>query len=115
MASLEKLVRPFQLQGFSPAQAVPGAAVAPVDNAVLAIGQEGATKTFSGNYRRNVTFYMDAQNKEMTGSDKREVTKKRIENPDDNTQYVEVEVIDKLHTMGPNGQKKTTVYNNKKD
>ncbi len=45
----------------------------------------------------------------------RDTTIKRVTNPDDESQYVDVELIDKLKTSGVNGQETTFTYKNRND
>ncbi len=111
MTALEQLVRPFQRSGvsypvriFDPTQKV-------ADDTVLALGKEGATKTFTESLSQRVTTYQDQEIKEKS----REIEVKRVTNPDDSNQYVDVENIKKLvteHGEGAKYQKSTYSFSN---
>jgi hypothetical protein len=111
MTALEQVVRPFQRSGvsypvriFDPTQKI-------ADDAVLAIGKEGTTKTFTESLSQRVTTYQDQEIEEQS----REIEVKRITNPDDNAQYVDVENIKKLVTEQGEGakyQKSTYSFSN---
>lgn len=111
MTALEQVVRPFQRAGvsypvriFDPTQKV-------VDDVVLSLGKEGATKTFTESLSQRVTTYQDQEIKEQS----RETEVKRVTNPDDSAQYVDVENIKKLVTEQGEGakyQKSTYSFSN---
>ena len=109
MSSLERIVRPFQSKDVTPPQRILGPSEAPVDNVLIQCGQAGSTKTFNSSYSSTITSYVEGKHRELT----RETSVKRITNPDDETQYVDVELINKLKTSGVNGQETTFTYKNK--
>jgi hypothetical protein len=111
MSELERIVRPFAGFPALPGLAPPQPAVEPqTENVRLEIGKDSGTKTYSGSFSANVSRYMDANVKEK----KRETSEKRVENPDDPSQFVNVERVDKLTTNGVNGQKTNVEFKNKK-
>jgi hypothetical protein len=64
----------------------------PDEEAMIVIGAEGGDKVFP------YWFYQSISVEEKTFTEyKREVSQKRVENPDDPSQYVMVEQIDKLY------------------
>ena len=94
-------MRPFQRTGvsypvriFDPTQKV-------ADDPVLTLGKDGSTKTFNELFSQRVTTYQDQEIKEKS----RETETKRITNPDDDSQYVDVENIKKLVTEQGEGSK----------
>lgn len=90
--TFERIVRPFQKADFTP----PPAAVAPeepLENIVLMIGKEGASAKFLvGNISTSITSFVKDDSKEIS----RETTERRVENPDDPSQYVNVLDTDKI-------------------
>ncbi len=109
MTSLERIVRPFQSKDVTPPRRILAPSEPPVDNVLIQCGQAGSTKTFNSSYSSTITAYVEAKHRELN----RETSVKRITNPDDETQYVDVELIDKLKTSGVNGQETTFTYKNK--
>jgi hypothetical protein len=109
MTSLERIVRPFQSKDVTPPQRILNPSEPPVDNVLIQCGQNGSTKTFNSSFSSTVTSYVEAKHRELS----RATQVKRITNPDDETQYVDVELIDKLKTSGVNGKETTFSYKNK--
>ena len=109
MTSLERIVRPFQSKDVTPPQRVFNPSETPVDNVRIVCGQAGSTKTFNSSHSSTVTSYVEGKHRELS----RETSVKRITNPDDETQYVDVELINKLKTSGVNGQETTFTYKKK--
>lgn len=109
MTSLERIVRPFQSKDVTPPQRIFNSSETPVDNVLVQCGQAGSTKTFNSSHSSTVTSYVENKHRELS----RETSVKRITNPDDDTQYVDVELIDRLRTSGVNGQETTFSYKNK--
>jgi hypothetical protein len=109
MTSLERIVRPFQSKDVTPPQRIFSPSETPVDNVRIVCGQTGSTKTFNSSYSSTITSYVENRHRELT----RETSVKRITNPEDETQYVDVELIDKLKVSGVNGQETTFTYKNK--
>ena len=106
MTSFERIVRPFQTRAVTPPQRLLSTAQQPVSNVVIECGAVGSTKLLNGSETHDRTYYMESTNKEIS----RETTSKRITNPDDTSQYVDVEFIDKLTTRGVNGQENIYKY-----
>jgi hypothetical protein len=111
MTSLERIVRPFQSQDVTPPQRIVDTSESAPENVLIQCGQSGSTKTFNSSYSSTITSYVKANQRELS----RETSVKRITNPDDESQYVDVELIDKLKTSGVNGQETTFTYNNGSD
>lgn len=114
--NLEQVVRPFQSpSNFRNALPAAGAVDDPKEVVVLVFGQEGADiKSLSGSFSANTTYYCDQKAKEF----EREVHTKKITNPDDESQFVNVEVIDKITDKtgsGPQYQKKKFTLKNTDD
>jgi hypothetical protein len=100
----DNLVRPFQTPQVN-YPAIPsriGSGVAAVsDDIDLTFGEEGQAKVFNCSFNATINSYVDARAKETD----RTVHTKRIENPDDPSQHVDVELIDKLSTEQGKGKK----------
>jgi hypothetical protein len=112
MARLESIVRPFQTTDFSPGRTTPQGAVPVAETLLVEIGKVGQVTTFQGSFSLTTTVYMDQKAKEIS----RETSVKRVTNPDDETQFVDVERIDKLVTTfgsGKDYQKTESTFNNK--
>ena len=112
MSTLEQIVRPFQRTSVSYPIRIFNPTQKPVEDTVLMLGKEGSTKTFNESFSEKVTTYKDQEIKEKS----RETEKKRIKNPDDETQFVDVENIKKLVTEQGEGskyQKSTYNFTNK--
>lgn len=95
--TFERLVRPFERPRIAPA--VPATALPatePPEPIVLTFGATGSVKTMTGTDSSSVTAYMDDKQRET----KRETVEKRVENPDDSSQYVDVENTTKITTEG---------------
>ncbi len=76
------------------------------------LGKEGSTKTFNESFSDRVTTYRDQEIKEKS----RQTETKRIKNPDDESQFIDVENIKKLVTEQGEGskyQKSTYSFTNK--
>jgi hypothetical protein len=108
MTSLERIVRPFQSKDVAPPSRVLDTTVAAPDNVRITCGATGYTRTFNASYSCTTTLYVDNGAREVN----RQTTTKRITNPDDSSQYVDVEVIDQIDSSGVNGQKTSTYYIN---
>lgn len=82
-----------------------------VDEAIITMGEGGGSKVFP------YWLYASTSVEENTFTEiKRETTPKRVENPDDSSQYVMVEQIDKLYLQNKNNPKdqRTLELNNPK-
>jgi hypothetical protein len=90
--SLERIVRPFVTLDVTPPQRIIDPAIEAVPNLVLQIGMEGTIKTLNGSYSASINGYTDSNNTELS----RETSVKRVTNPDDPSQFVDVEVVNKL-------------------
>jgi hypothetical protein len=112
MSALERIVRPFQRTGVSYPTRIFDPTQKQTDDAVLMIGKEGSTKSFNESFSSRVTTYKDQEIKEQS----RQTETKRIKNPDDESQFVDVENIKKLVTEQGEGakyQKSTYTFANK--
>lgn len=93
--TFERIVRPFQTTPNTPA---PIAAIVPPDeeleNVILQLGKEGSVKTLQGSSSASSSSFSKTESKEVT----RETSERRVENPDDPSQYVMVEDTDKIET-----------------
>lgn len=90
--TLEKIVRPFQLFEVSRPTRIKVEETKTADNCVLEFGTDpGKLKTVKGNASATVSIYID--NKTKTKA--LETSTWRVKNPDDDSQYVDVEVVDK--------------------
>lgn len=99
--TFERIVRPFQKVDFTPPPA-PVAPETPLENVVLMIGKEGASaKMLVGNSSGEITSFHEDKQKEVS----RTTIERRVENPDDPSQYVNVADTDKIKTKG--GKKDT--------
>ena len=111
MPSLERVVRPFQTKDVTPPKRILQKSEDTVDNVLIQCGKIGSTKTFNASYSSTITSYVPNQQRELT----RDTTTKRVTNPDDASQYVDVELIDKLNASGVNGQQTIFTYKNRND
>jgi hypothetical protein len=94
--SFERIVRPFQRTGFTPA---PAPAIVepdePLENLRFEIGKNGGTaKMLIGSESGSITAFTKTETKELS----RETTERRVENPDDPSQYVIVEDTDSIES-----------------
>lgn len=113
MSNLEQIVRPFTRTGVSYPVRIFNPTGREAKDTTLMLGKEGSTKTFNESFSQRVTTYKDHEIKEKS----RETEVKRVTNPDDESQYVDVEVIKKLVTEQGEGskyQKSTYTFENKK-
>jgi hypothetical protein len=111
MSKFDYIVRPFQLPQVTYPTRVVDTTQAAAEDIVLTFGLEGSTKTFSCSFSESVEIYADQTTKEKS----RTTQKKRIENPDDPDQHVDVELIKKLTTESGSGskyQKTNYTFNN---
>jgi len=109
VTSLERIVRPFQSRDVTPPQRILNPSEPAADNVLIQCGQSGSTKTFNSSFSSTITSYVENKHRELS----RETHVKRITNPDDETQYVDVELIDRLKVSGVNAQEATFTYKNK--
>lgn len=111
--TLEYVVRPFQTKQVTyPARVVDSTVATPATDVLVLIGQEGSTKTFNESFSESVTTYGDVTSKEKS----RVTEKKHITNPDDESQFVDVELIKKLTVEQGEGRKYQKInfeFNNK--
>jgi hypothetical protein len=111
--TIDLIIRPFQSVTITPPRRIASAPTEPQE-VVLLIGVEGEGKTFTGNFSSSQSFYMGQIVKETN----RDTTQKRIENPDDSEQHVDVANINRLTTKSGSGQqyqKTIYAYKNKKE
>jgi hypothetical protein len=102
MRRFEQIVRPFQLPTVTyPTRIFDPTKPVVVEDVVVTYGLEGQAKEYQCSFSENVTTYKDEKVKEKS----RETSKKRIENPDDSSQFVDVELIKKLTTTKGTGTK----------
>lgn len=107
MSQFEQIVRPFQRIGVSYPTRIFDPSQEAVTDMTLVLGQVGSTKTFQVSFSETVNTYADAEIKEKS----RETTKKHITNPDDEDQFVDVEIIKKLTTeQGKGKDYKKSIY-----
>jgi len=111
MRSMEKIVRPFQSKDVTPPQQIIDSDAETVDNIVISCGATGDTKTFNGSYSLSHSYYVEQSYRELS----RDTTIKRITNPDDPAQYVDVEVINSIEHSGVNGERAKTLYKDSGD
>lgn len=100
--SFELLVRPFQTVQISPNARV--AYQSPDDeleDVIIEIGKSGQVLTLNGSTSSSTTAFTETKTKEID----RDTTERRVENPDDPSQYVMVEDTNKLRTES--GKKET--------
>lgn len=91
--AVENLVRPFQLpQRTYPQRVLSTEGDTAPDDVTIEIGKEGQAKLFTESFSEATTSYKDIKSKETS----RQTSKKHITNPDDDSQFVDVEVINKL-------------------
>lgn len=98
--NLESIVRPFQSPDYSLPATGPRDPGQPLPTIVLTVGEEGQGYTFNGSESGTLSSYMDASHKEVS----RETHVNRVTNPNDPSQFVDVEVIDKLTVRGNTGK-----------
>lgn len=104
---LEQIVRPFQSKTVLSRNTISVTPPETSENCIVTVGVEGGSaKTLNGSYRVTKTLYCD--NKAKTKPKK--VVTQRIKNPDDEEQYVDVDVIDRMNVSTGGGQdyQKTT-------
>jgi hypothetical protein len=101
MRRFEQIVRPFQLPSVTYPTRIFDPTKAAVEDIVKTFGEEGRPKSYQCSFNENITTYKDEKVKEKS----RETSKKRIENPDDSSQHVDVELINKLTTTKGTGSK----------
>lgn len=107
MTSLELIVRPFQTRDVTPpVKIVPTKPVA-VDAPVLLIGSSGG-QVIALTAQVALEFNVDDKNtyKEI----KRDTTTRRVTNPDDSSQFVDVELINKLYLQNKVDPKNKPIY-----
>lgn len=95
MTSLEKIVRPFQTNNIRPNFPRVGPPSLPADTIVIEIGKEGSIQKLNGSYSASGTSYTEGTSSEF----ERTVQEVRIENPDDPTQHVDVDVVTGLKVV----------------
>jgi hypothetical protein len=102
MSRFDHIVRPFQLPNVTyPTRIFDPTKPAVVDDVVKTFGEDGQGKSYQCSFNQNQTTYKDEEVKEQD----RDTHKKKITNPDDDSQFVEVELIDKLTTEKGRGSK----------
>ena len=98
MKTFETIVRPFQTIGVSP----PVRVVTTEKNTsdvVLQLGLTGSGRIFNCTESSSLSFYHDRENKEF----ERKTQTKKVTNPDDENQFIDVELIKKLTVKGGSG------------
>jgi hypothetical protein len=111
----DNIVRPFQSPQVN-YPAIPsrsgGGGAAPSDDVDLTFGLEGKAKIYNCSFSTSVNTYVDTKTKEID----RTTHTKRIENKDDPSQFVDVEVVDKLSVeSGKQKKYQKTEYEFKND
>lgn len=105
---LEYIVRPFQTADVTPPSIAVDPNAEPQPNLVLKFGEQGAIKQLSGSFNSTISSYTDDNHQEVS----RETSVKRITNPDDSSQFVDVEVINKLTVEKGEGKEyKKVIFN----
>lgn len=107
MTALERLVRPFQTGNIRPGTIATGNPQLPGDAIVLEFGREGSTQTFTSSISSQSSSYSEVEHWEV----ERTVQEVRIENPDDSTQHVDVDVVLNSKTADKDGDKYTETNN----
>ena len=114
--TFERIVRPFQTGNVSPPTRIaPAGDEKPSENVLRIIGKGGRVITYNGSSHASASYYMEAVETEFAQSPSRKTHVKRITNPDDESQFIDVEVIDEITFRGPNGQVVTLRLNNEQD
>jgi hypothetical protein len=99
--SIESIVRPFVARDVTPPRRVVTEQASEPDTIRLEIGRKGGNvKTLSGSYSETRTFYVDGKQKEVD----RKETPKRITNPNDPSQYVDVKQLDEMNVRFASGR-----------
>lgn len=99
--TLERVVRPFQSDSSFPTTRVTLTPPETVENVVIAVGLEGGNvKKMNGSFSLTKSKYCDQKSKTYP----KKVVTQRIKNPDDEEQYVDVDVLDKIQTKRGAGQ-----------
>jgi hypothetical protein len=100
MADFETIVRPFQRREVALPTRIFDASETPPTPVHLTLGIAGEGKIFNESFSSHVTTFNETKSEELS----RDTHKKRITNPDDSSQFVDVEVIDKLRTEEGEGR-----------
>lgn len=91
--SFERIVRPFQTIPFTPVARVVPTEEDELEDIVLEIGKDrGSVKTMQGSWSSSITAFTIDEGEEIT----RDVVVRRVENPNDPSQYVDVEDTSKV-------------------
>lgn len=117
MTSLEHIIRPFQNQDVTPTPFHP-AGVVGAEPVRLVVGLRGGTKTFGFSGSATRSSYMQAEHHETPTTDgsgthgidggfTRQTHINRIKNPNDASQFIDVEIMDAVHFTGPDGKQMT--------
>lgn len=104
---LEQIIRPFAYRPVISRNKITVVPPETSDNCVLTIGANGGkVKTVNGSLNVTKTYYCDSKAKVTP----KKVVTQRIKNPDDEEQYVDVKVMDKMQVVSGGGQdyQKTT-------
>lgn len=112
ITTLEQVVRPFQSKQVTYPARVFDSTQETAEDVIVLIGKEGTTKTFNESFSSSITQYTEMKSKEKS----RSTEVKHITNKDDDTQFVDVEIIKKLtleQGKGRTYQKIDYEFNNK--
>jgi hypothetical protein len=105
MTVFELIVRPFQTRDVTPPIRIIGKEKI-VESPSQSYGKEGG-KVFPFSFFQSMTVETAQEFTEIN----RETVKKRVENPDDSTQFVEVEQVKKLFLRSDSDPKIKPIYN----
>lgn len=92
MTVIERIVRPFQTIDRTPPIRRQTSALSNTDPVVVEIGEDNAEpKILEGSFSQNITLYMDQKQKAKPI----DTVVKRVRNKDDESQYVDIEAIER--------------------
>ena len=114
VGGLDQVVRPFQSPLIAPSTREPADQSSGSDEVLLQVGKEGQVKTFNGSISASQSSFVGQVVKEAS----RKTVSKRVENPDDPSQFVEVANTTRRKTQSGTGQQYTEAtrhYKNEKE
>ena len=108
MSALEQLVRPFQLPTVTPPKRVMETEK-PVEDVLVSFGKAGSGKTFIYEIFLYTNFEVKDDDKTHVEVSRKEVIK-RVINPEDTDQYVDVNVMKELTVRRKTNPKEYKIY-----